>query len=72
MAEMQLIESQLRLTYESGVGENGKTLYRYKNYSNIKTEATADGLLQAAQVIASLQTYPLAKIERVDTQQINA
>lgn len=72
MAEVQPVKSQLRLVFEKGFDHSGKPLYRYKNYSNIKTSASADDLLRAAQAIASLQKMPLAKVERNDTHQINA
>ena len=53
-----------------GLDENGKQVYKHKNYSNIKISTTADQLLQAAQAISSLQTETLAFVERDDTNQI--
>jgi hypothetical protein len=70
MANEVLLETQLRLVFDMGMGENGKQIFKSKNYNNVKTSATADQLLQAAQAIAGLQTEVLAFVERDDTNQI--
>ncbi|MBZ5752391.1 DUF1659 domain-containing protein [Metabacillus rhizolycopersici] len=70
MAAEVLLESQLRLVFDMGLDEKGKQIFKRKNYNNIKTSATADQLLQAAQAIGSLQTETLAFVERNDTNQI--
>ena len=72
MAQQVLIDSQLRLVFDMGMDENGKTIFKNKNYNNVKTSATADQLLQAAQAIAGLQTETLALVERNNSSQITA
>lgn len=72
MAVQVLIDSQLRLVFDMGMDENGKTIFKNKNYNNVKTAATADQLLQTAQAIASLQTETLALVERNNSNQITA
>jgi hypothetical protein len=72
MAVATLLDSQLSLVFNMGVDENGKDIYKRKNYNNVKTSATPDQLLQAAQAIASLQTETLTFVERNDTNQIDA
>ncbi|WP_044749427.1 DUF1659 domain-containing protein [Bacillus alveayuensis] len=72
MAEVQLMETQLRLVFQMGVDEEGKPMLKNKNFNNIDTQATADQLLSAAQAIASLQSKTLVHVERNDSQQINA
>ena len=72
MAVATLLDSQLSLVFNMGVDENGKDIYKRKNYNNVKTSATPDQLLQAAQAIVSLQTETLASVERNDTNQIDA
>jgi Protein of unknown function (DUF1659) len=72
MAAEFLLESQLRLVFDMGLDENGKAIFKRKNYNNVKTTATPDQLLQAAQAIVSLQTETLALVERNDTNQITA
>jgi Protein of unknown function (DUF1659) len=70
MAIEVLLESQLSLVFDMGLDETGKQIYKRKNYNNIKTSATSDRLLQAAEAIGSLQTETLAFVERNDTNQI--
>ncbi|MBO1511835.1 MULTISPECIES: DUF1659 domain-containing protein [Metabacillus] len=72
MAVATLLDSQLSLVFDMGVDENGKAVTKRKNYNNVKTSATPDQLLQAAQAIVSLQTETLASVERNDTNQIDA
>ena len=70
MATTQLIETQLRLVLDDGVNEEGKPVYKNKNFNNINIAATPDQLLQAAQAIAGLQEKPLVTVERNDSSQI--
>ena len=70
MAIEVLLESKLSLVFDMGLDETGKQIYKRKNYNNIKTSATSDRLLQAAEAIGSLQTETLAFVERNDTNQI--
>lgn len=72
MAEVQLIDSQLRLMFQAGVDLEGNPIYKNKYFNNIDTQATADQLFSAAQAIAGLQTKTLVHIERNDSQHINA
>jgi hypothetical protein len=72
MAVQVLIESQLRLVFDLGLDEKGKTIFKNKNFNNVKTSSTADQLLQAAQAIASLQTETLSVVERNNSNQITA
>lgn len=66
MAQSLIQQSQLRLVFEVGTDETGKPVYRRKNFNNIKVTATPEQLLSVSQALASLQTYPLAQIERND------
>lgn len=72
MATTVLLDSQLRIVFDMGLDENGKQIYKTKNYNNIKTSATADEFLQVAQAIVSLQPETLAYVERNDSQQVTA
>lgn len=72
MADTLLVDSQLRIVFDMGLDANGKQLYKTKNYNLIKTTVSAEELLQAAQAIVSLQTEPLAFVERNDTYHVTA
>jgi hypothetical protein len=66
MAQAIISDSQLRLVFDMGVNAEGKAIYKNKNFSNIKTTATTDGLFAVAQGLVSLQQYPVSSIERND------
>ena len=60
-----LQRSQLRLTFEVGVTETGKPLYKNKTYT-IKPNATESSLVSVSQALASLQSAPLVHVYRND------
>lgn len=72
MAETIILDSQLRLVFEAGVNEKGEPVFKSKNYNNVKTSATAEQLLEAANAITGLQTQSLAFVERNDSHQVTA
>lgn len=72
MAQALLEGTKLRLVYEAGMDEKGSPLYKAKSFSNVKKEATADQLNQAAQAIAALTNDTLNKVERNDSSEILA
>jgi hypothetical protein len=72
LAETIILDSQLRLVFDMGMDEKGEQVYKYKNYNNVKTSATAEQLLQAASAITGLQTQTLSHVERNDSHQVTA
>ncbi|KWW21709.1 MULTISPECIES: DUF1659 domain-containing protein [Peribacillus] len=67
MANQIPVSSTLRVDFETGLNEKGNITFKRKSFTNIKTEATADQLFSTAAAIASVQTYPLGEVTRVDT-----
>ena len=70
MAEAIMTSSKLQLSYETGVNEKGDPIFKTKTYSNIKEEATADGLYQVAQALSSLSNYPFNGAKRNDVSDL--
>ena len=70
MAEAIMTSSKLQVSYETGVDEKGNPIFKTKTYSNVKEEATADGLLQVAQGLASLSNYPFSGAKRNDVSDL--
>ncbi|KMJ60098.1 hypothetical protein AB685_04475 [Bacillus sp. LL01] len=64
MADYAVENVQLRLMYELGEDDKGKLMYRTKNYNNVKVDAEAAELLQAAGAISGLQTTPVSNVRR--------
>ncbi|WP_250886544.1 DUF1659 domain-containing protein [Bacillus sp. SM2101] len=70
MAQAIITDSQLRVIYDLGIDEEGKQIFRNKNYNNVKTQATTDELYTAAEAIISLQENEVHRVERNDSQQL--
>lgn len=70
MAEAMILNSKLRLLFETGVNEKGEPIVKSKTYSNIRKDATADQLLQTSTALASLCNSPLMSIEKNDSFEI--
>jgi hypothetical protein len=71
MATTALIDSSMRLELDGGLDADNQPVVKYKNFSNVKTGATADQLYTVATALAGLQSYPLIMIERNDSFSIN-
>ncbi|KON86006.1 hypothetical protein AF332_03715 [Sporosarcina globispora] len=67
MAQAIIVDSKLRLVFETGLNEQGKPVYKSKTYNSVKPSATADQLFTVGQAIAGLSSYPLAELNRNDS-----
>ncbi|WP_347551465.1 DUF1659 domain-containing protein [Pseudalkalibacillus hwajinpoensis] len=72
MATASLMETQPRMVLDVGVDENGKTIFRSKNFNNIKPSATTDSIFAVAQALAPLQQHSLFAVERNDSSDLQA
>jgi len=71
MAEQILINSTLQLVFNAGVDpETGDAVKKYKSFSNVKSNATADQLYAIARAFEGLQELTLYNILRKDTSDI--
>jgi hypothetical protein len=60
----------LRLVFQTGVDDEGNPVYRNKNLSYIKPDASDQDLFDVAQALAGLQEYTLSEIKRIDTNRL--
>ncbi|USK49912.1 DUF1659 domain-containing protein [Bacillus sp. CMF12] len=67
MAQAIIIDSKLRLVFETGLNGQGKPVYKSKTYNSVKQSATADQLFTVGQAIAGLSSYPLTEMNRNDS-----
>ncbi|AND42567.1 MULTISPECIES: DUF1659 domain-containing protein [Cytobacillus] len=67
MAQAIIIDSKLRLVFETGLNGQGKPVYKSKTYNSVKQSATADQLFTVGQAIAGLSSYPLTELNRNDS-----
>lgn len=70
MAQANIVQSSLRLTFFAGVDNEGKEIFKTRTYSNLNVAASADQVYQVAQALASLVSNPLHAIERNDRSAI--
>lgn len=71
MAVAEMHSTQLRLVlYDGDDIMTGRPIYRQKNFSNVKTAASADQLYAVAVALSELQERSLYKIERRDDSNI--
>jgi Protein of unknown function (DUF1659) len=56
--------------FETGLNEKGEPIFKGKSYANVRKEATADQLHQAATALAGLCAYPISSVERTDNHDI--
>ncbi|MCM3665089.1 DUF1659 domain-containing protein [Mesobacillus subterraneus] len=67
MAMAMLKGSNIRLMFETGIDEKGEPIFKGKTYSNVKKEATADQVQQAALALGGLSANTLSSVERNDS-----
>ncbi|WP_270181030.1 DUF1659 domain-containing protein [Alkalihalobacillus sp. CinArs1] len=70
MATASLNSTQLRMVLDVGVDEKGKTIFRSKNFNNIKVTASTDALFTVAAALAPLQQHTMFAVERNDSSDL--
>ncbi|WP_160725893.1 DUF1659 domain-containing protein [Bacillus sp. USDA818B3_A] len=70
MAQGLLESTKLRIVFDAGIDNKGNPILKSRSFNNVKKEATADQLFQAAQAIAALCNDELNKVERNDSSEI--
>ena len=60
------LSSRLQLRLNTGLDENLNPLYRTRSFSNVKTGAGNEDLLELAQELGTLQVHALEAVRRVD------
>ncbi|WP_162805721.1 DUF1659 domain-containing protein [Sporosarcina sp. PTS2304] len=59
-----------KIHFNAGVSENGHTIRKVKTYKNVTRQASASDLYTAFTQLASLCDYPMIKVERVITEDV--
>jgi hypothetical protein len=70
MAEALLATTKLRLVFQAGMDDDGKAIYKFKTFNNVKKESTTEQLFQAAQALYTLSNDNLSRVERMDTSDL--
>lgn len=66
MAQAMMKDSKITLVFETGMNEKGEAIFKAKSYANVRKEATATQVHQAASALAGLSAYPIVSVERTD------
>lgn len=62
-----IIQSRLRLTFQTGLDEFGDPTYRSKAYANVRPAASDEDVATAAIALSSLTPHRLAEMTRHNT-----
>ena len=58
--------SSLRVKFDCGLNDNGKTIVKSRTYSNLKHDAKALDVYNVADALASLQQHDVLEIAKID------
>ena len=64
--------SSLKMRFDCGLGENGRTIVKSRTYSNLKHDAKALDVYNIADAMASLQEHILIEVAKIDNTTISA
>lgn len=70
MATFSFENAALKLFFETGVNELGKTIVTSKTYRNIRSNVDASQVALVVQAISSLSNYPLQDAQKIETETI--
>ena len=70
MIQFHFKRQTLKCTYENGLNDEGKEVFRSKTYANVNPEADAKALRQAANALFSLSERALFQVETSQTSEI--
>lgn len=71
MATFSFDQAVLRLTYETGIDEFGKSVFATKSYRNLRSDVEADQLVSVVGAISSLSEHTLTKVQKLQTDSIH-
>lgn len=63
--------SSLKMKFDCGLGDNGRTIVKSRTYSNLKPEAKALDVYNIADAMASLQQHSVLEIVKQDNTGLN-
>ena len=58
--------SSLKVKFDCGLNDNGKTIVKSRTYSNLKHNATSNDVYDVANALASLQQHSILEITKID------
>lgn len=71
MASFSFDQAVLRLTFETGIDEFGKSTFTYKTYRNLRSDVEADEIVPVVLGINSLTENTLTNVQKLQTDSIH-
>ena len=71
MANIDFKNAVVRLTFDAGQTQDGKTIKKSKSYRNVNGNATPGQLLEAAGILSGFSSYPVISAEKIETGNIS-
>ncbi|MGL5711572.1 MAG: DUF1659 domain-containing protein [Paraclostridium sp.] len=63
--------SSLKMKFDCGLGENGRSIVKSRTYSNVKHNAAAVDVYNVADALASLQKHSVLEVAKQDNTLLN-
>lgn len=63
--------SSLKLKFDCGLNDDGKTIVKSRSFSNVKHDAKAVDVYNVAETLQSLQQHDLLSVIKVDNTELN-
>jgi hypothetical protein len=64
--------SSLKMKFDCGLNDEGKTIVKSRTYSNVKADAVALDVYNVAQTLQSLQKHTLMSVVKQDNTNLSA
>ena len=62
--------SALRIKYDCGLGENGRTIVKTRSFSNIKHDAKVIDVYNVAEILNGLQKHDVLSVVKIDNTEL--
>ena len=64
--------SALKIKYDCGLGDNGRSIIKTRNFSNVKHDAKAIDIYNVAEILTNLQKHDILSVEKIDNVELTA
>ncbi|QEZ70756.1 DUF1659 domain-containing protein [Paraclostridium bifermentans] len=62
--------SALRIKYDCGLGENGRTIVKTRSFSNVKHDAKVVDVYNVAEILNGLQKHDVLSVVKIDNTEL--
>ena len=62
--------SALRIKYDCGLGDNGRTIVKTRSFSNVNPKAKAIDVYNVGEILTSLQKHDVLSVVRIDNTEL--